>query len=179
MKEGGKALKQKTVSYRKYGYQFIAPFFLVYLIFSLWPLLNTFYCSLFEYTTRNLHTTITFTGLQNYKNVLGLADGEKGYFLTYMGNTLRMWLCNFVPQMLLSMLAAVWLTNNRAKLRARGFYKVVLYMPNNHYSSIHFLIVLCTVRRGSASVDVLSGAKRSCGVRSSGGKLDWYSGTGM
>lgn len=130
MKEGGKALKQKTVSYRKYGYLFIAPFFLVYLIFSLWPLLNTFYYSLFEYTTRNLHTTITFTGLQNYKNVLGLADGEKGYFLTYMGNTLRMWLCNFVPQMLLSMLAAVWLTNNRAKLRARGFYKVVLYMPN-------------------------------------------------
>ncbi|EDR48624.1 hypothetical protein DORFOR_00008 [Dorea formicigenerans ATCC 27755] len=42
-----------------------------------------------------------------------------------------------------------------------------------------FLIVLCTVRRGSASVDVLAGAKRSCGVRSSGGKLDWYSGTGM
>lgn len=40
MKEGGKALKQKTVSYRKYGYLFIAPFFLVYLIFSLWPLLN-------------------------------------------------------------------------------------------------------------------------------------------
>jgi len=42
-----------------------------------------------------------------------------------------------------------------------------------------FLIVLCTVRRGSASVDVLAGAKRSCGVRSSGEKLDWYSGTGM
>ena len=130
MKEGGKAVKQKTVSYRRYGYLFIAPFFLVYLVFSLWPLLNTFYYSLFEYTTRNLHTTITFTGLQNYKNVLGLADGEKGYFITYMGNTLRMWLCNFVPQMLLSMLTAVWLTSNRARLRARGFYKVVLYMPN-------------------------------------------------
>ena len=44
---------------------------------------------------------------------------------------------------------------------------------------IIFLIILCTVRRGSASVDVLAGAKRSCGVRNSGGKLDWYSSTGM
>ena len=40
-------------------------------------------------------------------------------------------------------------------------------------------LVLYHNRRGSASVDVLAGAKRSCGVRSSGGKLDWYSGTGM
>lgn len=40
-------------------------------------------------------------------------------------------------------------------------------------------LVLYHNRRGSASVDVLAGAKRSCGVRSSGGKLDWYSSTGM
>lgn len=35
-------------------------------------------------------------------------------------------------------------------------------------------LVLYHNRRGSASMDVLAGAKRS-----SGGKLDWYSGTGM
>ena len=29
------------------------------------------------------------------------------------------------------------------------------------------------------TVDVLAGAKRSSGVRSSGGKLHWYSGAGM
>ena len=40
-------------------------------------------------------------------------------------------------------------------------------------------LVLYHNRRGSASVDVLAGAKRSCGVRNSGGKLDWYSSTGM
>lgn len=130
MKAGKKETKPKTVSYGKYGYLFIAPFFIVYLVFSLWPLINTFYYSMFEYTTRNLRTTITFTGLQNYLNVLGIADGEQGYFLKYLGNTLRLWLLNFVPQILLSLLAAAWLTNNRAKLKARGFYKVVLYMPN-------------------------------------------------
>ena len=130
MKARKKETKPKTVSYGKYGYLFIAPFFIVYLVFSLWPLLNTFYYSMFEYTTRNLRTTITFTGFQNYLNVLGIADGEQGYFLKYLGNTLRLWLLNFVPQILLSLLAAAWLTNNRAKLKARGFYKVVLYMPN-------------------------------------------------
>ena len=75
MKAGKKETKPKTVSYGKYGYLFIAPFFIVYLVFSLWPLINTFYYSMFEYTTRNLRTTITFTGLQNYLNVLGIADG--------------------------------------------------------------------------------------------------------
>lgn len=130
MNEKTKKTKRRTVSYGKYGYFFIAPFFIVYLVFSLWPLLNTFYYSMFTYTTRNLRTTIEFSGLQNYLNVLGLADGEKGYFLTYMGNTLRLWLCNFIPQMLLSLLTAAWLTSRRVRLKAKGFYKVVLYMPN-------------------------------------------------
>lgn len=125
-----KVAGKKGVSYEKYGYLFIAPFFIVYIVFSLWPLLSTFYYSMFEYTTRYGRTTIEFTGLQNYLNVLGIADGESGYFLKYMGNTLRMWLLNFLPQILLSLLCAAWLTNNRAKLKARGFYKVVLYMPN-------------------------------------------------
>ena len=43
MKAGKKETKPKTVSYGKYGYLFIAPFFIVYLVFSLWPLINTFY----------------------------------------------------------------------------------------------------------------------------------------
>lgn len=34
--------KHKGISYSKYGYRFILPFFLVYLVFSLWPLLSTF-----------------------------------------------------------------------------------------------------------------------------------------
>lgn len=125
-----KRKRKGGVNYGKYGYLFIAPFFIVYIIFSLWPLISTFYYSLFEYTTRNLTTTVEFVGLKNYLDVLGISEGESGYFLKYLGNTLRMWIFNFVPQMLLSILAAVWLTSNRYKLKAKGFYKVVLYMPN-------------------------------------------------
>lgn len=122
--------KRRKVSYSKYGYMFIAPFFIVYIIFSLWPMLNTFYYSMFEYTTRNLRTTIEFAGLKNYLNILGIADGEKGYFLTYMGNTLRLWAFNFIPQILLSLLAAAWLTSRRVKVRGKGLFKVIFYMPN-------------------------------------------------
>ncbi|MCI2055589.1 MAG: sugar ABC transporter permease [Oscillibacter sp.] len=120
----------KSVSYSKYGLLFIAPFFIAYILFSLWPLLSTFYYSFFEYVTRNLKTTVEFCGLQNYKNILGLADGERAYFLTYLGNTLRLWILNFIPQVLLALLIAAWLTDNRARLRAKGAYKVLVYMPN-------------------------------------------------
>lgn len=43
-----KAKKRKTVQYDRWGYFFIAPFFAVYIIFSLIPLLTTFYNTFFE-----------------------------------------------------------------------------------------------------------------------------------
>ena len=37
----------KSISYAKYGYFFIAPFFLVYAFFQIWPLINTFILSVY------------------------------------------------------------------------------------------------------------------------------------
>ena len=37
--------KKKMIDYGRYGYFFIAPFFITYLVFQLWPLINTFYYS--------------------------------------------------------------------------------------------------------------------------------------
>ena len=125
-----KPAHKKSVSYSKYGYLFIAPFFIVYLAFHLWPLLSTFYYSFFEYTTRNLKTTINFCGFQNYLNILGITGGERAYFLNYLGNTLVIWLLNFIPQILLAMLMAAWLTDERYRLRGRGLTKIMVYMPN-------------------------------------------------
>ena len=129
MKEKKPRLR-RSVSYSRYGYYFILPFFIVYAVFSLWPLISTFYYSLFEYTTRNLKETVSYTGLTNYKKLLGFVDGETPYFLKYLGNTVRIWFFNFVPQILLSLLLAAWLTDNSKKLNAKGFYKVMVYMPN-------------------------------------------------
>ena len=121
--------KLKSTNYGKYGYYFILPFFIVYIVFSLWPLLSTFYYSFFEYITRNLKTTITWAGLNNYLNILGVGD-EKAYFVKYLGNTLRIWAFNFLPQILLALLIAAWLTDSRVRMKGSGLYKVMVYMPN-------------------------------------------------
>lgn len=122
--------RRKSVSYAKYGVFFILPFFVVYAVFSLYPLLSTFYYSMFEYTTRNLKETITFTGLGNYAKLLGFVEGESANFVKYLGNTLRIWIFNFIPQILLSLLLAAWLTDNRNQIRKKGIFKVLVYMPN-------------------------------------------------
>ena len=96
--------KKKMIDYGRYGYFFIAPFFITYLVFQLWPLINTFYYSTLSYYKRNGREFMEFAGLQNFVNILGMAAGERGYVLSYLKNTLVMWGCNFVPQILVCLL---------------------------------------------------------------------------
>ena len=126
----GSDKKQKTVEYGRYGYIFIAPFFIVYFAFQLYPLLSTFYYSMFTYIERNRQTTIEFGGLSNFETILGLGGAASAPAIKYFGNTVIMWLGNFIPQILLSLLLAAWLTNNKVKLKGAGAYKVLVYLPN-------------------------------------------------
>ena len=122
--------KKKSVERGRYGYFFIAPFFIVYLLFQFWPLINTFYYSTLSYYKRNGREIVSFAGLQKYLNVLGLAPGERAYALTYLQNTVIMWIMNFIPQILVSLLLAAWLTNNKVKIKGTGGVKVIIYLPS-------------------------------------------------
>ena len=122
--------KKKKISYGKYGYFFIAPFFITYLLFQLWPLINTFDYSTLSYCKRNGREFVDFAGIQNFLNVLGLAAGERPYALSYLKNTLIMWGFNFVPQILVSLLLAVWLTDQKVKVKGTGAVKVIVYLPS-------------------------------------------------
>lgn len=122
--------KKKKINYGKYGYYFIAPFFITYLLFQLWPLINTFYYSTLSYYKRNGRQFVDFAGLQNFVNVLGLTAGERAYALSYLKNTLIMWGFNFVPQILVSLLLAVWLTDQKVKVKGTGAVKVIVYLPS-------------------------------------------------
>ena len=73
--------KKKKVTYGRYGYIFIAPFFITYLLFQFWPLINTFYYSTLSYYKRNGREIVSFAGIQNFLNVLGLSAGERPYAL--------------------------------------------------------------------------------------------------
>ena len=60
----------KSVSYAKWGYIFIAPFFVVYLIFTLAPQFLTVYNSFFEnYLDGLKQVGPNFVGLDNYETL--------------------------------------------------------------------------------------------------------------
>ena len=106
---------------------FILPFFLVYLFFQAYPLINTIYLAFQKYMITGANKTIgpTFTGFGNFQNVL-----TKGSTIQVFKNTFFMWILNFIPQMLLALLLAKWFTDTRMKIRGQGIIKVMVYMPN-------------------------------------------------
>ena len=118
--------KKSCVSYTKWGYIFILPFFLVYTIFNLIPLVSTFYYSFFENYRSGL-TTIgpNFVGFDNFVNII-----TKGNLLKYAGNTVIMWILGFIPQIVISLLLAAWFTDLNLKLKGQRFFKTVIYLPN-------------------------------------------------
>ena len=127
--------KRKTVEYSRYGYFFIAPFFIVFAVFQLWPLIYTMglaFCENYTDTMFNVEVGPTFNGLANFKTIFVGNDGSlfDTYTFRALGNTIIMWLMNFMPQILLALLLAVWFTDTRAKMKAQGAYKILTFMPN-------------------------------------------------
>ena len=126
----------KSVSYAKYGYIFIFPFFLAFFVFQLYPLLLTLYYSVQEYTMgQNLVTfqfeTVgpNFIGLTNFENVFKNASEASG-ILNAFKNTIIMWGCNFIPQITLSLLCAAWFTDKRLRVPGQGIFKILIFLPN-------------------------------------------------
>lgn len=125
--------KYKTVEYGRYGYFFILPFFTIYLIFQLWPLIYTIWMSFMEYYSKGLKAVgPNFIGLENYVNVLMGSGGKflDTFTVKALYNTIVMWTVNFIPQILLALLLAAWFTDTRAKIKGQGAYKVIMFMPN-------------------------------------------------
>ncbi len=129
----------KSVSYAKYGYLFTAPFFIVYFIFMFWPLIQTFILAFYgngDPSKVKTPTTINdFMGFQNFQTILfGGSDfksqGIHDDIILCLKNTVLIWVGNFVPQICLSLLLAVWFTDLRVKMPGKGFFKVVMYLPN-------------------------------------------------
>lgn len=127
--------KRKTVEYGRYGYYFIAPFFIVFAIFQLWPLIYTIglaFCENYTDTMFNVEVGPVFNGIENFKTVFIGKDGTlfNTYTFQSLWNTIIMWLLNFIPQILLALVLAVWFTDTRVKMKAQGAYKIMTFMPN-------------------------------------------------
>ena len=124
--ETKKVKKGKVVSYNKWGYIFLVPFVVTYLVFQLIPMVSTIFNSFFEnYRSGLTQIGPNFVGLDNYKSLLSNSDIWK-----YLKNTAIMWIMGFIPQILLSLLLANWFSNVRLRLKGLGFFKTVIYLPN-------------------------------------------------
>lgn len=121
-----KKLKNHSINYEKWGYFFIAPFFIIYIIFQLIPLVSTIWNSFFENYRVGLMTVgPNFVGMANYKEVLFNTDMPR-----YAMNTLIMWIMGFVPQIVLSLLLSIWFCDTELRIKCTSFFKTVIYMPN-------------------------------------------------
>ncbi len=118
--------KSRVVSYNKWGYIFLIPFIVVFLVFQLIPLVSTIYNSFFEnYRSGLMQIGPNFVGFENYVTII-----TNGDLPTYFANTMILWAMCFVPQIIISLVLGAWFTDPSLRLRFQTFFKTVIYLPN-------------------------------------------------
>ncbi|WP_043441917.1 carbohydrate ABC transporter permease [Arthrobacter sp. L77] len=100
-------------------YLYISPFFLLFAITGLFPLLYTAWVSLHSWNL--IGGQGDFTGLENYAFVLA-----QPFFWNAVGNTFSIFLLSSVPQVVLAIAIAAVLDAN---LRARTFWRMGVLVP--------------------------------------------------
>ncbi|MGX7826651.1 carbohydrate ABC transporter permease [Actinokineospora sp. 24-640] len=110
-------LSKWDVKYSPYLY--VAPFFIVFGIVGLFPLLYTGYVSLFEWEL--IEDSPEFIGLDNYATLM--ADAQ---FWKVLVNTLSIFLLSTIPQIIIAVLIAAMLNT---RLRAPTVWRVSVLLP--------------------------------------------------
>lgn len=116
--------RRKATRLRRPGgraaYAYIAPFFVVFAAFSVYPWLDTAWISLHN-VSLTTYDRQTWVGLGNYRNLF-----SNTFFWNAFRNTLTIGIISTVPQLCLA-LGISHLLNYR--LRARTFFRVAMLMP--------------------------------------------------
>ena len=125
--------KRSSVSYAKWGYIFIAPFFIAYAVFTLVPQILTIYNSFFENYTEGLKQVgPNFIGLKNYIALFTPDRSGTINILKYTANTLILWIGGAIPQILIALLLAIFFTSYRLNIKGQQFFKSVIYCSFTH-----------------------------------------------
>ena len=117
-----KQKKSKLTAYNKWGYFFVAPFVIVFCIFSVYPVLRTLYLS---FTDLKVVGDPNWIGLENYKRV-----ATDKFFWKTLGNTTRIWLVNIVLQLGLAFLLMMVFSDVKYKMRGLSVFRMIYYLPN-------------------------------------------------
>jgi cellobiose transport system permease protein len=102
------------------GYAYIAPFFIIFGIFGIFPILYTAFVSLHDWNIIGSHTWV---GLDNFSALL-----DDPRFWTAFRNTLSIWALSTIPQLCLALLLANVLHNRL--VRGGHFFRMALLVPN-------------------------------------------------
>ena len=128
--QGTKPRKRKSISYDKYGYVFVAPFFITFLIFQLYPIFFTFRTSLTDAAGWSKVLENSIIGFDNFVKLFSFETEVSKFFWLSLSNTVKIWIVNFIPQIGMALLLASWFTDTRLRLRCQGAFKVMIFMPN-------------------------------------------------
>lgn len=112
--------KRRTLPGSKAAYAYVAPFFVLFAAFSLYPWLDTAWVSLHN-VRLTTYDQQTWVGLDNYKNLF-----TNEFFWRAFRNTITIGIISTVPQLCLA-LGIAHLLNY--KLRGRTFFRVAMLMP--------------------------------------------------
>ncbi|MDX8047138.1 sugar ABC transporter permease [Gracilibacillus sp. S3-1-1] len=120
LSKGNSRYSQKA-SELKSGYLFISPFFLLFGVFGVFPLIFTFYLSFQRW---DILGETEFVGWSNYASII-LNDP---LFWKSVGNTFSIWALSTIPQLMAALLIAFFL--NQAFLKYKSFFRLAIFMPN-------------------------------------------------
>ncbi len=106
----------------RYGYLFIAPFLIIFLIFHIYPILRTFHLS---FTDFKGYGDINFIGGKNYSRLL-----TDKIFIQSFFNTLKIWGINIVLQLGVALGLTVIFGDIRFKIKGLSVFRALFFLPN-------------------------------------------------
>ena len=113
-------MKRLKMKQGNWGYFFIAPFFIVFLIFGLYPIVFTFQLSMKSW---NGFSEIKKAGFSNWARIF-----KDEFFWLTIKNTLKIWIMDFIPQLFFALVLSLIFSLN--KIRGMRFFRAVYYLPN-------------------------------------------------
>ncbi|PYC88510.1 ABC transporter permease [Streptomyces tateyamensis] len=143
-------------------YLYIAPFFTVFTVFGLFPMLYTGYVSMTRWRADVPGSQGQWAGLENYRRLL-----DDPYFLNALRNTLGVGVLSTIPQLLLA-LGLAHLLNYR--MRGRAFFRLGVLLPN--VTSVA-AVTLIFVQLFGRDYGLINWALGLLGVH----QIDWQAGT--
>lgn len=116
------AVKSKKRDINRIAYLFVLPFVIVFLTFSVYPVLRTFYLS---FTNYKGFGDPAWAGFDNYIRVF-----KDKFFWKALGNTVKIWGVNIVLQLGLAFLLTVIFSDIKYKVRGLSVFRALFYLPN-------------------------------------------------